>query len=640
MKFVVLLSILLFSVRGYTKGMLVEFSCADNGPSKVINVYFDEKSDIVFDPDVTKNSSLICLNKFQSKVREGVFAFRSKHCPSSKDPICNVSADFTNSKVTEKINSISNPKPSTSSTSTSSPQRVVESRIASPQFNSKSLNETFRHEGRDYKVSDFDDVIGNNIENIFMKMSRDEAKQFTQNYLVTKTSLLNSRSPAKAQVLSNLEKMYGYVYGEKGDAELAKAIAECAPPDNITTIADVLNQVSKSEKISKCNPLKPGEHKVFEMDWNDQYGTGNYLLRRTPEGNYQAILNVKFKPGAGSVTPAAMMDRAKACLNHASQFIKGPNGERLQMAVLSPDEIQKLPSNQRPQQREISIESAEHRSNSGAYSQDVDCATITHEMLHLMGLCDEYQETDATMTGAWGCRVVTKAPSIMRSHTQAYAEVAGNASICNCSSATCQTIMKSGNENLKKIYQAESIYQVIDYKFRNEFCMEYVGSYKSMNPDKKASVISDKGNDFIIENNVVEVSQVSPYYKTSVSQFKCKCPPNRADCLSEKSKIFRDVANIGQSGTCSSAGMSFVKSGVSILPETIQFPQLLMRSTPKSNGSLLHPNQFKKILAGNCPGIVDGYLECASWAYKGPSNTTCNVPARCNDDSHYLGTPQ
>lgn len=627
-------------MSSYSKGMLVEFACTPNTPVKVINVYFDNQSQIAFDPDITKESSLICLNKFQMKVRENVISFRSKHCPASQDPICTVSADFTNSKVAERIkNSTSQPTTTESSSTDSSPQKELESKIASGQINPKNLNQTFTHQGRSYRVSDFDEVVGNNIENTFLGMTRDEAKQYTQNYLVAKTSVLTGRTPARAQVLSNLERMYGYIHGEAGDAELTKAI-ECLPKDNLTTIADVLSQVTKSTKISKCDPLRPGEHKVFEIDYNDAYATGNYLLRRTPEGNYQAILNVKFKPGAGATSPASMMERAKTCLNHASQFIKGPGGERLQLAVLSAEEIEKLPANQRPKQREISIESATHRSNSGAYAEDVDCPTITHEMLHLMGLCDEYEEKNAKLSQDWGCRVVTKTPSIMRSHNQAFEAVAGRSSVCNCSTETCKAIVSSNDEKLKKIYFSDSIYNIIEYQFRNEFCTEYVGNYKPVNPNRKASLISDKGNAFTIENLNIENPNTHPYYKISVSQFRCNCPANRPDCLEEKQKIIGDISDIGPTGTCPSPGMTYVKSGVGIVPGSVQFPHMLMTSKPRTTASLLHPNQFKKILAGNCPGIVDGYLECASWAYKGPGNTICNVPARCNDDSYYLGTPK
>ena len=40
----------------------------------------------------------------------------------------------------------------------------------------------------------------------------------------------------------------------------------------------------------------------------------------------------------------------------------------------------------------ISIGSKNHRSNSEKYESDIDCPTITHEILHLTGLCDEYRE--------------------------------------------------------------------------------------------------------------------------------------------------------------------------------------------------------------------------------------------------------
>jgi hypothetical protein len=429
--------------------------------------------------------------------------------------------------------------------------------------------------------------------------------------------------------------MYGLIYGEAGEDELNKVL-ECAPQDNLTTIADVLKQVTKSSKVSKCDPLKPGEHKVFEIEAGDVYGTGNYLLRRTPEGAYQAVVNVKFKTGTGSLAPSAMMERSKACLNQASQFLKGPNGEKLQIAVLSPEETEKLPSNQRPRQKDITIEAPKSRANSGAYGEDVECPTITHEMLHLLGLCDEYQENDPAMASQWNCRVVTKAQSIMRSHTEAYDNVVGRSSVCNCGSATCQAVMNSSDENLKKLYLSDSIYGVTDYQYRVKYCqeVEMIGNNKATVYDTRAKLLSDNGNSFKFEHRTISNPEKAPYFEVKKTTFNCNCPANDSTCLEGKAKILSAITNIGQGGSC--PGFStFAKSGSGLTPASVTLPQFLVTGTPKTGGSLLQPNQFNKILAGNCPGIADGYLDCASYAYKGGS---CNVPAKCNDDSYYLGT--
>ena len=66
----------------------------------------------------------------------------------------------------------------------------------------------------------------------------------------------------------------------------------------------------------------------------------------------------------------------------------GPNGEKLNIVIEPPsakEACEKEP-------KTIKIGSREHRSNQMKYESDIDCPTITHEVLHLLGLCDEYKE--------------------------------------------------------------------------------------------------------------------------------------------------------------------------------------------------------------------------------------------------------
>ena len=83
-------------------------------------------------------------------------------------------------------------------------------------------------------------MVGDNIENVFVNLSRDQAKQYAQNYLVAKSTILTAKteSPQRTAVLNNLNQMVGYIYGDKGAEELAK-ILECKPEDNLKPIREL-----------------------------------------------------------------------------------------------------------------------------------------------------------------------------------------------------------------------------------------------------------------------------------------------------------------------------------------------------------------------------------------------------------------
>lgn len=635
-------------------------------PRTKITISFNEQGKLQFKPDVlsakikagASDEISHCIADFQKNVQVAYRNHRSR-CQGSTDDLCVISEQYLNNKVAESIASSKLAKnfpdlkvnvpslPSSDSsprTPTASAEEILRQKISRNEIDLKNLGQNFTHNNRSYKVSDFDNVIGENIASLFSRMSQDEAKQYAQNYLVAKADILKQSSPSenKTRVLNNLNQMFGKIYGDRGAEELAK-ILECNPEDGLKPIQDILSNLEGTLKVDKCKDLAPGEHKVFRKDSADYYGTGHYLLKRTRDGNYQAVVNVNFKTGGGSMSPQAMLERSKNCLDIASPHMKGPDGKRIQFAVLSPSEAARLPADQRPEPYDITIEPAGHGTDAASYAQNVDCATITHEMLHLLGLCDEYKEDRAKYGDMWNCRVVTKAPSIMR-ELSTFNDAVGKATNCNCSSATCKAIMNGSDENIKKIYTSNSAYDVIDYRFRNEFCREsYItGDAKNLQkPDQGLVLTNQTHNAFEVESRFISQQLVSPFYKVLRSKIVCTCPSGNANCHEKKNTIVSQVGNPGIKAACpvgatfTSQGSAQTKAGVSLTGDTISIV-----STPKLP-SLLQPQQFNKILAGPCEGKgADPYNECSEFAYKNNKNGPCNVPDRCRDDKYFMGSQQ
>lgn len=646
MKILIILASLIMSFSVFSKGITVNFICLDNTP---VNIYLDEKGKVVFEPDVfssqiprTPTGIKECVTVFQENASQVLTEFKKNNCPSSKDPICFASIHYTQTRIAEKINKsdlVVKPSSATEeSGATPSAQIALEEKILSGEMDTKNLRKSFKHQGKNYKVSDFDSVIGDNIENIFMDMTKDEAAQYAQNYMVAKTAVLkNASDPSRSIVMGNLDKMFGYIHGENAQAELSKAVAECTTAlPIITPIVNIIEKLDATRRVLTCRPVNPGEHKVFKRETKNYYSTGSYLLKRRQDGNYQAVLNVNFVSGAGSASPQAMLARAKGCLAEASPFMKGPNGEQLEITLLSPKEIASLPRDERPAANKISIEGPNHTNNAGAYSENINCATITHEMLHLFGLCDEYGETRPEyMRYGWSCRVVTKVPSLMRD-LSVYQKAVGGTVSCNCSGATCSNIMRSNDPLVRKLYTANTFYDLSDHRFRTSYCKEeYLPFNRTISSDKITNILQNDNNLLVVESRYLYTTMAAPYYNVSNRKITCRCPSGDRACENQKAALASALGKETYRKNCPrEAPLMGSESGRKVNGASFD-GNVLKITAPGEISSLLLPNHFNKILEGNCPGKADGYRECAEFAYKGEP---CNVPAKCQDDRYYLGS--
>lgn len=80
-----------------------------------------------------------------------------------------------------------------------------------------------------------------------------------------------------------------------------------------------------------------------------------------------------------------------------------------------------------------------HRSNSTQYNTNIKCSSIIHEVLHLVGLCDEYPETDK-----YPERVISRTSNLMHWHTVGFGISHGNYILARCTEF--QYMDQNGNE--------------------------------------------------------------------------------------------------------------------------------------------------------------------------------------------------
>ena len=197
---------------------------------------------------------------------------------------------------------------------------------------------------------------------------------------------------------ARVSQLIDLAYGQEGTE--AKALCmDCVEWEEVNTFEKLGKFLKELSGQSHCLELNPGEEKdVFP-------GNGlyyDYVLKRDRDGSYSITFPMNFHidgdydgPVSREQAPEHYRERVQKCLLEANQNLLGPKGERLKIQIADPknNKSQSQCGNSLNKfTKDIAIGSSAHRSDSGKYASDIDCPSIVHEVLHLAGLCDEYEE--------------------------------------------------------------------------------------------------------------------------------------------------------------------------------------------------------------------------------------------------------
>ena len=160
--------------------------------------------------------------------------------------------------------------------------------------------------------------------------------------------------------------------------------------ENILDIKPVQQMISQLNKEMQCGPLPKGSERQVVSGIGVQ--DAEYTIKREQDGSYTIPVFMSFSAGPRydgdfprEEVSHRYMARAQYCMERANEKMLGPNGEKLQ--------IQIQPSSNTCQQvHKISIVEKSSRTNSQNYAANVNCPAVVHEVLHLLGLNDEYKE--------------------------------------------------------------------------------------------------------------------------------------------------------------------------------------------------------------------------------------------------------
>ncbi len=263
---------------------------------------------------------------------------------------------------------------------------------------------------------------------------------------------------------------------DQAKAEKKNEILECGPaqlpPLATVDLSKIEAKLKANYDESNCPDVPVGKSRVINKNDNES-PTGvqqKFKLSRLDENTYEVALNLKFNPNpkylkALNITEAGLQEglhkRIQDCIATINPKLIGPNGKKIQIRLS--DSSEKSP----PPEVKIAVDDTK-RENSLLYSYAAECPTIAHELMHLMGLVDEYKEKSlgfirgpdgtyhyfdgesADRVPKYDCRVLGPKDSLMVDPYATWSAAFGKLEVRNCdcgADAECQSKLTTWKEN-------------------------------------------------------------------------------------------------------------------------------------------------------------------------------------------------
>jgi|GEM_PF-6654499 len=404
--------------------------------------------------------------------------------------------------------------------------------------------------------------------------------------------------------------------------------------------------VPNFSKANECDDLNVGQFKINSSSLNSR---NKYLMYKPETNKVEVFLNLNFSSDEERTTnPAAMRARVSSCLSSLKGYLKSPDGEEMNIRLV--DQAKKdhflVP------ETTIKIVGANARSNSASYEEDIDCPTITHEVMHLFGLCDEYEETEPPLKEMYNCRNVVPVTTIMNSHNSAFDESVAQSIDCKCESEKCKNLINEYGSDLTK-YTTRSLAHTIPLADVKRYNCDFSSSnvYITKSEANGLEPISIKREDdkiVFIQLDLWEETNgsFSPVKRT----IKCDCSPEDSLCNDKLMGYFKRYEKPYYVGNCNLFDGEASRKYVEPKSEendtlTIKDQVISIYKNPINKKGLLYSNQYKKIYYGNCSQKLPSYNECAENAYKSRnaelSSSATDVCTQrnpqCSDPTFFIG---
>ncbi len=429
--------------------------------------------------------------------------------------------------------------------------------------------------------------------------------------------------------------MYRNVLGNNpGDQRFSQELCQGTALDPLENFWENLTPM---RNVSECTDLSPGESKTISEKGR------NFRLRRTQDGNYQAVFNLNFNYLSGETTPNEMMNRLRSCLALPNSQLRGPPPERakLELIPMTPDEAARLPSGEMPPPDTITLARRELPGHSAQYTDEMNCMALTHELLHRFNLPDEYVEYPGRGYD-YSCRVDSTDAGIMNNMNRAWERNLPRTSNCSCDRG-CQTVLSSGNQSAVNIMLAEAPGAMSDGLASGNDCTISPARLISSGstPDRAVRFISAENDTFSFFNTRVQgIPGSSVPVAFTEERWDCKYRPHptlTGDLAKEefqrfqrKVNRFRDRSLINPRSVSCPLGAKVLASGPGgpgTNTESVLNNVLTINRAPEED-SLLRPDQFNRILAGSCASRSTKFRQCQAMSYIPYNDPKCDKELR------------
>ncbi|MES2528549.1 MAG: hypothetical protein V4598_15805 [Bdellovibrionota bacterium] len=519
---------------------------------------------------------------------------------------------------------------------------ILKTMIAGNLTTIDSLSQQVSSGGHNFDISSFPDESEKIVNNAFNGMGRIRSRTYLADYLSQNQSLnRNPRDLSPVQILQRgyflqnarfmMRNMKGATDGEK---DFNDRLCQSTPLDPLTNFWDTL---APMRTVGECAELNPGESRTVSENGR------NYRLRRTADGNYQAVFNLDFKYLSGETTPNEMINRLRACLAIPNSQLRGPPPERarLELIPLSPEEADRLPAGEKPPADTITLARREVPGHSAQYTDEMTCMALTHELVHRFDLPDQYVEYPGRGLD-YSCRVSSTQTNLMGNMFRTWDRQLPRESNCSCD-RNCQAILSSGNANATNIWLAENPSEMSDGLANGSDCRVSQRRVVSSPPfpERAVAFISSENDTFSFMSNRVQGVAGSSIPVTYLEErWDCRFKPRtdlipalaQEDLERFKTRVnnFR-VRSLQNPRTVSCPMGSQVQSsqpGGSGVNSQAFNNGVMTLNRASDTDSLLNADQFNRILAGSCPSKSTKFRECQSLGYISYNHGDCDKELR------------
>ncbi len=406
----------------------------------------------------------------------------------------------------------------------------------------------------------------------------------------------------------------------------------CSQPTIGTAIEKILS--GEFDQITKCQEVGEGQYKVVSGWGKDSVNKGGHAYTIVNTSNkYELLFNLDFNADNTS-SESKMRQKVNQCLKSVGPNLKTPDGKKLELRFWkNEDGIDKMPPDHQINIVSPLKENGElRRADSGNYPEDISCPTIFHEVLHIAGLRDEYEEHELDYT----CRASHDHDSVMNSQASVFNKQNQEVS-CQCETQTCQNLLTKKPKIIMSsfIRTTPSDLSAITCSSRGMYSGTIGKLVDLENFDRDIKVLENSSNRFRYSVRDFEISYTENEALVFNNTVSCSCEGSPQECQKEIKIIKKHLLNPEPSRSSCPKGMKEVESILGKSNGKMRIENGLLKIPRRGQlDNLLRPIDYKKLLSGNCNLGLEKFNTCTSYSQISISDPACkNKPSYCDDPS-------